>query len=245
MSETETSPPLAPEGTETETVAAPVIDKVYQKEQEKRATLERRTNERFDRIEALLEKVAAGRASPAQEDQLETLSKELDGEQGAELEKYNPGITKYLKAMAGKLKDSGKAAPPDERIQQLEQRLEAQEAFTNFMSDKPPEFRKAYREHQDQLMEELEAAGDTATEKELRIAMGQFTKQWFKDHAEGEDEPARTAPGRKSTIIPSTTGARKKVEELTPQAAVTRLQRPRQGDGNLLGISREDVAGRK
>jgi hypothetical protein len=242
MAETETAPPLAPEETATETPV--VVDKSLQKEQQKRANLERQTNERFDRIEGLLEKLASARTTESKEDRLEAIEKELEGEQGAELEKYNPGISKYLKDIAKEVKASRKAPADDSRVKELESRLEAQEAFNLFMSDKPAEFRKDYAAHQKQLMEEYEDSGDPVTERELRIAMGQFTKQWFKDQ-ETEDEPAKIAPGRKSSIIPSNTGARRKVEDLTPQAAVTRLQKPRPGDGNLLGISREDVTGRR
>ncbi len=214
---------------EVATPETPDYSKLLQAEQQKRATLERK-------LDAIMEKMAAAPATPAQADELEEIEKAVNGEWGAESDKYVPGLSKTLKALVAKAKKSD--APSDNaEVADLKRRLEEREAFDDFMADKPAAFRKDYKAEVTRLREELAAEGEEVSDRELRIAMKQFTKQWFKE----QDEPEDPKPATRKPLIPASTGARRKPDTVvTPQQAKERLQNPRPGQGNMLGITPKD-----
>ncbi len=216
-----------------EAPATPDYSKLLQKQQEKSANLERK-------LDAVLAQMANSTkpATAAQVDELAEIEAAVNGEWGAEADKYVPGLSKTLKAIAAKVKKSG--GDDTSKVAELERRLAEREQFDDFMADKPAAFRKDYKAEVDRLRQEIADEGDEVTDRELRIAMKQFTKQWFKEQE--EPEPESDKPATRKPVIPTGGGGRRKPDTVvTPQQAKERLQNPRPGQGNMLGITRADM----
>ena len=248
MSETNTSvatPPLATtEHVETQPAGggeakSPDFSKLLQKEQMQRANLERSFGEFREEISGKLDAALQARTVAEKKDALMELEASMDGAEGAEMEKYLPGITKTLKVLTQEVR-SGRAKPADtSKVEALEARLAAKEEFDAYMADKSPEFRKAYTTHQKELMAELREAGEEVDEKALRIAMRQFAKGWKDpDGEEPPEKPAKTAPGGKP-VIPAASGARHTVAKDPLEVLRSGHVQDKDGNiqpGNLLGI---------
>ena len=207
MSETiDQAPPLAPPETEAqETVAAETVEETpakpdwsgpLQKEQEKRANLERSIDSIKESIKALAERP-----------QTAAVKEEVDEllEEAKALDQYVPGISGILQKMQGKAVKEAKEARAEAK--QLRELLDSRGEFETYMADKPPAFRKDYAEAQAEIMKEAEDAGDKVTPRELRLAMGQWAKQWFKENGiKPKESGGKSATGR--PIIPTGSGAR-------------------------------------
>ena len=215
MSETATqveTPPLNPETaaeTPVETGGEPKahdFSKPLQKVQMENANMRRELAD----LKGMLEEFKAARTTVDKKDALDDLQAAMDGEQGQQFESMVPGLSKTLKAIAARVKEGGKPAVQDPRIEALEKRLEASEKFGKFMSDKTPEFRKAYAAYQRELEADLREEGEEYDAGALAIAMRQFVKGWKEPEGnEGEETPAPAKPtGGKKPVIPANTGAR-------------------------------------
>ena len=209
MSETiDQAPPLAPPETEVqETVAAETVEETpakpdwsgpLQKEQEKRANLERSIDSIKESIKALAERP-----------QTAAVKEEVDEllEEAKALDQYVPGISGILQKMQGKAVKEAKEARGEAK--QLREALDAAGAFDDFMADKSPAFRKAYVSEQHRIEAKYKTAfGDNITKKELRVAMGEWSERWEEKDGGGEKKESggKSATGR--PIIPTGSGAR-------------------------------------
>lgn len=233
MSETET-PPLDPQvdnttqDTETAveaeaTPAAPDFSKLLQREQMERANLTKSTQKRLDNIEKLLQRVAEGNQSRA--DSADDLT-ELD-QYAATMEAADPAMGKALKKLVSESRSSRGFR---KEIDDMKAEAQAKAEYDEYMSQYPPEFRKAYTAKQRELIQEAKDAGEEVTEKELRLAL----KEWVKTYEASEGEEVKPAPKTAAArpagrVIPAGSGAR-----LSPMSAFEKLQKGI--GGNLLGI---------
>lgn len=212
----------------TETPATPDYSKLIQREQMERSNLNKRVEQRFDRIESLLEKVASGGGSKqVKADRLSEVESLISGDSAAQLDAMQPGMSKALKSIIEELREQRESSPSKD----VEYLREVQK-FNDFMAEYPPQYRKDYVAEQVRLQNDLKDQGIKADTKQLEIAMGQWFNRYVKeqDSVESQPEKKRTAPASSGgRVIPVTGGAR------TPQQ--TQFEKLRNGrGGNLLGI---------
>ena len=228
----EESPPETTEGEtptseagESPTPETPNFSKQLQKEQEKRANLERKIDSIADSIKALAERP-----------QTAAVKEEVDElmEEAKKLDEYVPGIGSVLAKMNAKaLKEAQEARS---EAKSLREQLDSRDAFGEYMADKPAGFREDFTEAEAEMRREAKEAGETVTSRELQLAMKQWAKQWFKDH----DQTAPTGTGRASrSVIPAPEARRSaKTVDLAEVYAAGRVPDGRGGTkpGNKLGL---------
>jgi hypothetical protein len=201
-------PPLTPESAETvaeettdetvvetaeesaaeETPKMPDWSPPVQKLQEKFATFQRHI------LEALTE-LKSARAAPQQEAARDELNDLL--EEAKKFDDLMPGYSAHTGKILGKLRE---ALALKGELPALREAVQNREDVSAYMADKPAGFKEAYATAQAELIEEAKASGDNVTQRELRLALGVWAKNWLKENKTAP-KPRPGAGGR--SVIPA------------------------------------------